>query len=194
MILVLASGSARVVQRATGREVAVLTHRQGYNGGIGAVNSPKTLLAVGSSYIYAPSATGYRAPVTVWNLANVAPAMLPERTLSGHTGSITSLDFSPDGRWLITGGLDDAVLVWDLNGGDVIDSYRFGSGGVFHAVLGADGHHVMVADRDGRVALHECVPCGGGAALVSAAEAKITRPLSADQRRRSNLGSTNPQR
>ena len=110
--------------------------------------------------------------------------MLPERTLSGHAGIISSLDFSPDGRWLVTGGLDDAVVVWDLSDGEVIDSYRFSSGGVFSAVFGGDGHHIVVADRDGHVALHDCVPCGGGAALLAAAQSRIVRPLSADQRRR----------
>jgi WD40 repeat protein len=84
----------------------------------------------------------------------------------------------------VTGGLDDAVLVWDLSSGEVIDSYRFGSGGVFRVVFGGDGQHIVVADCDGHVALHKCVPCGTGAELLASAQAKIVRPLSADQRRR----------
>jgi len=176
------SGPVRVVDRTTGRELAALPHRD--EGLVGALNPKKTLLALGSEYIYAPTAAGSRAPVTVWNLANLAPAMLPERTLSAHSGIISSLDFSPDGRWLVTGGLDDAVIVWDLSDGEVIDSYRYSSGGVFRAVFGGDGHHIVVADRDGHVALHDCVPCGSGAALLAAAQARIARQLSAEQRRR----------
>ena len=182
VIFVRDSGSARVIDRSTGRELAVLPHRD--EGLVGALNPRKTLLALGSEYIYAPTAAGSRAPVTVWNLGHLPATMLPERTLSGHSGIISSLDFSPDGRWLVTGGLDDAVIVWDLSDGEVIDSYRYSSGGVFRAAFGGDGHHIVVADRDGRVALHDCVPCGDGTTLLAAAQARIVQPLSTEQRRR----------
>jgi WD40 repeat protein len=36
------------------------------------------------------------------------------RTLNGHTGPITGLAFTPDGRNLISASADTTMLVWDL--------------------------------------------------------------------------------
>lgn len=39
------------------------------------------------------------------------------RTLTGHTGRIESLGFSPDGKTLVTGGGggDSSVRLWDIS-------------------------------------------------------------------------------
>jgi WD40 repeat protein len=34
-------------------------------------------------------------------------------TLRGHDGSVESVAVTADGTWIVSGGLDDTVLVWD---------------------------------------------------------------------------------
>ncbi|MCA1634115.1 MAG: caspase family protein [Acidobacteria bacterium] len=45
----------------------------------------------------------------------------PEPVLqAGHTKPVNAVAFSPDGRWLASGGNDDAVKIWDLATGGVL--------------------------------------------------------------------------
>ncbi|OAQ97337.1 hypothetical protein LLEC1_07298 [Akanthomyces lecanii] len=40
------------------------------------------------------------------------------QTLSGHTGPVTSADYSRDGKWIVTGGHDRTVKLWGRNDGE----------------------------------------------------------------------------
>lgn len=43
------------------------------------------------------------------------------RVLYGHSNRITGIDFSPDGRWIVSVGLDATLRTWDLPTGGCID-------------------------------------------------------------------------
>jgi len=47
------------------------------------------------------------AVIKIWNLSGKLI-----RTLSGHSGAVTSVVFSPDGRTLISGSKDKTIKVW----------------------------------------------------------------------------------
>ncbi|SCU98453.1 LADA_0H13124g1_1 [Lachancea dasiensis] len=49
------------------------------------------------------------------------------RQLWGHTNRITSFDFSPDGRWVVSASLDAVIRTWDLPTGSCIDGVRLDS-------------------------------------------------------------------
>lgn len=46
------------------------------------------------------------------------------RQLIGHTNRITSMDFSKDGRWLVSSSLDSTIRTWDLPTGGCIDGIK----------------------------------------------------------------------
>uniref|UniRef100_A0A452YEP2 Uncharacterized protein n=1 Tax=Aegilops tauschii subsp. strangulata TaxID=200361 RepID=A0A452YEP2_AEGTS len=41
-------------------------------------------------------------------------------TYQGHTGRIDVLRFTPDGRWIVSGGADSSVKIWDLTAGKLL--------------------------------------------------------------------------
>src|SRR5262249_14750364 len=60
------------------------------------------------------------ALVRVWNLAGA----FEKQTLAGHSGGISGLAFSPDGKLLATTGKDYAVRLWDLATARVVRELR----------------------------------------------------------------------
>ena len=46
------------------------------------------------------------------------------REFKGHENRITCLDFSPDGRWIISASLDETIRTWDLPTGFLIDAFK----------------------------------------------------------------------
>jgi WD40 repeat protein len=60
------------------------------------------------------------APVCVWALED--KKLIYE--FGAHTTRITALAFSPDERFLATGGEDELICVWDLKSGTMMSSYR----------------------------------------------------------------------
>lgn len=48
----------------------------------------------------------------------------PRRVLTGHQGAITALSITPDGRRLLSAGLDGVALVWDVSWKDANDVGR----------------------------------------------------------------------
>lgn len=62
------------------------------------------------------------APIQAGKLPTQEPlpadARKPDMLLRvGHTQSIQALAFSPDGKWLASGGYDKSIIVWDLSSG-----------------------------------------------------------------------------
>lgn len=101
-------GTARVWEAETGRQVYEFPHER-----------PVLSVAFGPNGKYLAAAT-YQT-ITIWDLHNGRVAY----TLKGHIGAIHSVDFSPDGTRIVTGGRPGGeVNIWDPETEREILSFR----------------------------------------------------------------------
>jgi WD40 repeat protein len=81
-----------------------------------------------------------------------APTSKLQRQLEGHTELIYSLDFSADGKRLVSASTDQTVRLWDAATGDSLLRIPFESQ-VYLAKFSNDGARIAVAPMDSRVVI-----------------------------------------
>jgi WD40 repeat protein len=74
-----------------------------------------------------------------------------ERVPTGHIDRVTCLAFSPDGRWLVSGGGDGRVLVWDVASRSVVGGLPGHTVGVRALALSPDGRTAYTGDVAGGI-------------------------------------------
>jgi division protein 1 len=99
-------------------------------------------------------------------LANLVRSGQVHRTLVGHTGPVTCLQF--DNQNLVTGSLDHSVRIWDIRTGAMVNSYTQPHG---VSSLHFDQMRIVSAAGEDVVSVYEREDerhwaCGPGAAVV----------------------------
>lgn len=69
-------------------------------------------------------------------------------TLRGHGEAVTSVDFSPDGRYIASGSKDKTIKIWDAETGNEISTLQGHLGDVFSVCFSPDSHHLVSGSAD----------------------------------------------
>jgi WD40 repeat protein len=105
------------------------------------------------------------------------------RELLGHVSDVNALAWAADGRYLITGGADGTVRMWEPASGTEIRIIRHGTP-ISAVAMSRDGRRLAFGDSDGLVQVWTgCPGCGGPKSLLALATRGVTRQLSPLERR-----------
>jgi eukaryotic-like serine/threonine-protein kinase len=141
---VASAGADRTVRvrRATGRQdLAVLHGHMGVVDGVAFAPGARRLATVSGRSLVAGAGDG---TVRVWD---VDPrATLP--VLRGHTSHVYPVCYSPDGRWIASGGWDNTVRLWDARTGEACGPPWDNGDLVKTLALSPDGSQLVSARQD----------------------------------------------
>jgi len=93
--------------------------------------------------------------MSVWNAATGEEVgqMPGEGDRPEHTGGITTIVFSPDGRTLATAGKDHSIRLWDFENRQHLRALQGNLNEVWTIAFSRDGRHIASGSRDGAVNL-----------------------------------------
>ena len=76
---------------------------------------------------------------------------LEVRTFEGHSGGVTAVAVTPDGRHVVAGDRDYTVKLWNVETGELIRTIEGHTDQVYAVSVTPDGHKVVSGSRDNTV-------------------------------------------
>jgi WD40 repeat protein len=69
-------------------------------------------------------------------------------TMTAHTQAVVAVAFSPDGRWLASGGDDSSIKLWRMPGGTIARTLTGGTDHVYTLAFSPDGKWLASGRRE----------------------------------------------
>ena len=92
-------------------------------------------------------------PALLKSTINSVPDFVPERTLKGHSGWVTGVAFSSDGRRLASGSWDESVKFWNVRTGQAVSTVASKMKEVQALAFSHDGHWLAAENSSDIVTL-----------------------------------------
>lgn len=74
-------------------------------------------------------------------------------TLEGHQAPIYSIAFSPNGEYLVSGSIDNSVMIWSVKDGGTLVKKHKGEGEIFEVAWNAEGNRVAACFSNNTLAV-----------------------------------------
>jgi WD40 repeat protein len=110
------------------------------------------------------------------------------RKFVGHAGAVTDLAATPDGKYLVTGGEDRTVRVWEVSSGKQVRSFQGHMTKVLAVAVRGDGRQIASASEDGAIRLWDLSTADDHRALTDATEPVWAVAVSPDGKRLAAAG------
>jgi WD40 repeat protein len=81
-------------------------------------------------------------------IANLSSSISLQKTLPGHSYSVNSVAYSPDGQTLASGSGDETIKLWDVKTGNLLQTFTGHSDSVWSVAYSPDGQTLASGSRD----------------------------------------------